>query len=656
METFRESPDDAQSYGTLMERAVAFVGERPAGVPEDMLVTHVFGSSTSPGLWRDFLRSVLADNPVLELGADGIWRTKGAAGQTSEFPADFVVVDVETTGLKPRHHRITEVAIIRVSSDGEKLVWSSLVNPERRIPRQISRLTGIDDQMVASAPRFQSIAPTILELIEDQLIVGHNVAFDVGFLNAELARCGQPRLVNQALDTLALADAMLPDLRRLSLTDVARQLGIGQGQAHRAAADAETTLAVLTRLRSHASEAGDASLETLASLATARRSRRSSHRSVSRGRSVLDSSHLEGVPQLPGVYIMRDNGDRVIYVGKAKNLRKRLSSYYSQPLGYTRKMDGLLESIDRIDIETTGSELEALVLESQLIRRYRPRFNSQQRNVEQYVYIRVDITNAWPTVTLAKDYKSDDARYYGPFKSSRHARDAVRLINDILPLRTCRRSFRNTRSYGSPCIELSLRRCLGPCVGQADPDEYRGLVNEVLGFLDGDTERLVPLLHRRLEQAAAAQDFERASRLRDQIKRLDRLSLEQAQLDVVAKIDHLLIVLPGREAGQRQVWHLVRGVRWASLELGGTAESDDLAARLESSRTRSERQRDLVAMTHHTVDEASIISRWIRKYGDSDAFIRWNDGLTAADAAKRILAAEPLNPDSIDERGDEEDH
>ncbi len=275
-----------------------------------------------------------------------------------------------------------------------------------------------------------------------------------------------PRVVNQSLDTLALADAMIPDLRRLSLTEVARHLEIRQSEAHRALADAEATLAVLSKLRAIAEKDGDATLETLTSLAAARRTRRPRNRSVSRGRSVLDVSHIDGVPQEPGVYIMRDNGSRVIYVGKAKNLRKRLGSYYSQPLGYTRKMDGLLESIDRIDIETTGSELEALVLESQLIRRYRPRFNSQQRNVEQYVFIRVDTPNRWPTVTLAKDFQADGARYFGPFKSARHARDAVRLINDILPLRTCKRSFRNSRSLGSPCIELSLKRCLGPVSGR----------------------------------------------------------------------------------------------------------------------------------------------------------------------------------------------
>jgi predicted GIY-YIG superfamily endonuclease len=479
--------------------------------------------------------------------------------------------------------------------------------------------------------------------------------FDIGFLNTELQRSGSPRLINETLDTLALADALIPDIRRLSLIEVSRHLGVQQSQEHRAVADAEATLGVLSKLRERAFLAGDGSLDRLMSLAASKRRRKTAHRKVSRGRSVLDVSHLEGIPQAPGVYIMRDVDDRVIYIGKAKNLRKRVSSYYSQPLGYTRKMDGLLESIDRIETEVTGSELEALVLESQLIRRYRPRFNSQQRNAEQYVYIRVDISNPWPTVTLAKDRGEDAAEYFGPYKSARHARDAVRLINDVLPLRTCRRSFRDVRSFGSPCIELSLKRCLGPCVGMADPDQYKGLVADVRAFLAGDKERLLPALHERLERAATLQDFERAGKLRDQIRRLDRISLEQAHINVLADAGHLLIVLPGLRANSRQVWHLYRGVRWATYDVAGGESEDALAARLERSRARAEFRGESVVMTHHTVDEASITSRWVRKYSTADAVVQWQSGISVGELAGRLLAVTPLDPDVLDDDDEEGD-
>ena len=178
------------------------------------------------------------------------------------------------------------------------------------------------------------------------------------------------------------------------------------------------------------------------------------------GRGSIDSGDN---PRAPGVYLMRDANERVIYVGKAKNLRDRVGTYFSQPLGYTRKMDGLIESLSRIQVEVVGSELEALLLESQLIRRYQPRYNTALRSHEQYPFIRIDVANPWPRVSLAKSRKDDGARYFGPFRSAATARKTVDLINRVVPLRTCARSFRDARSYGSPCLQLDLGRCLGPC-------------------------------------------------------------------------------------------------------------------------------------------------------------------------------------------------
>src|SRR5690606_29011153 len=128
-----------------------------------------------------------------------------------------------------------------------------------------------------------------------------------------------------------------------------------------------------------------------------------------------------------------------VYVGKAKNLRDRVSSYYSQPIGYTRKMDGLIEAVKQIDHVVVGTELEALLLESQLIRRLQPRYNTALKRTEHYPYIKVDVTNPWPRVMVAKGIKDDGARYYGPYRSANSARKTVDVINQVLPLRTCTR-------------------------------------------------------------------------------------------------------------------------------------------------------------------------------------------------------------------------
>jgi excinuclease UvrABC nuclease subunit len=191
----------------------------------------------------------------------------------------------------------------------------------------------------------------------------------------------------------------------------------------------------------------------------------------------------------------------------------------------------------------------------------------------------------------------------------------------------------------------------------ADPDQYKGLVADVRAFLAGDKERLLPALHERLERAATLQDFERAGKLRDQIRRLDRISLEQAHINVLADAGHLLIVLPGLRANSRQVWHLYRGVRWATYDVAVGEAVEALAARLERSRARAEVSGQSVVMTHHTVDEASITSRWVRKYSTADAVVQWQPGITAEELAGRLLAVAPLDPDVLDdddEEGDEE--
>ncbi|MFW6073945.1 MAG: exonuclease domain-containing protein [Chloroflexota bacterium] len=648
MDHLEPSADHQPRYAELVERAIGYVHECGGAVHEDMLVAFVFGSAGSPKLWTELLNSILGGDSRLRKTPDGSWIIPDNHAATSE-EAEFVVVDVETTGLKPRHHRITEVAILGVGGDGSVFKWSTLVNPDRQIPAQVSRLTGIRNQDVASAPLFRSIAQTVIDIVGNRTIIGHNVEFDVSFINAELQRCGLPRLVNATLDTMSLANVMIPELKRLSLSSIAAALDVDHVEAHRALTDAESTLSIFEALRERASDSGEiASFEALERIARQRRPARRHQHVIGRGRAILDDSLIDGVPHAPGVYIMRDRDDRVIYVGKAVNLRKRLSSYFSQPLGYTRKMDGLLESIVRIEIEVVGSELEALVLESQLIRRYRPRFNKQQRNAEQYTFIRVDLANPWPTITLSKDRKDDGSKYYGPFKSERHCRDVVQLLNDVLPLRTCKRSFRDARSLGNPCIELSLRRCAGPCVGRADPDEYLGAVNAVINFFDGDSTVVLDLLHERLAHASAMTDFERARRIRDQIRRLTILVRDHQRVQDLKRYPHALLVLPGVNNREREVWYLLQGQRWGQLTAGPESPSD-LAERLQPIRDRAlDGEKDVVDH-HHTIDESSLIWRWLNQNPDHDGFIAWGGDDDALEVAERVLSAR-LTEDTAEER------
>lgn len=640
------------AYPNLVDRAIACIEEHDGAIDENLLVARVFGNTTSIALWRPLLRTVLKDHPVARLRSDGIWTTRTETRGTA-FPSEFVVLDVETTGLKPSQQRIIEIGMIRVSPNGAPLRWTALLNPGRRIPDYVATLTGIDDQMVASAPDFRSIAPTILEIAEDLPIVGHNIAFDIGFLNAELVRCGLPKVVNTTIDTLTLANRFVGEARRLNLGDVARVLGVSAGQSHRALPDADMTLQVFREILARASADGLSSLDDLLRASAASQPARPARKPVGRGRAVLDRSHLASIPHAPGVYIMRDREDRVLYVGKAKDLRKRVSSYYSQPLGYTRKMDGLLETLAKIEYEVVGTELEALLLESQLIRRYQPRYNTVQRNVEGYVYVRVDISNPWPRVTTCRDRADDGARYFGPYRSASRAKQAVELVNDVLPLRTCRRSFTDKRSYGSPCIELSLKRCLGPCMGVADSEQYRALVHDVLDFFEGRGDRLITHLHARLEETVVSLDFERAAKLRDRIKRVEQLSQEQQRIDEAARHTHALLVLPSITPGSRDIWYLLKGRRWAQMTIENSIDLDTLEDRVDMIRARASAAGTTFEPGHHAVDEMAILSRWVRRNPNHPALISL-DGAATVDACRAALSVDLTRSFDTDTRPDSE--
>ena len=639
---------NGEPFHHLALRAEAFISEQGGRASEDLLISHVFGSTGSPSLWRPLLRDVLAKHDGLKLRGDGAWLLASQTAVHGLLPLrEFVVLDVETTGLQPSRQRIIEIAVSRFS-DGEAVNhWESLCHPERRIPAYIVKLTGIDDDLLEGAPKFESIADTAQELIADAVVVGHNVEFDLGFLNAELKRLDRPPVVNERVDTLALATRLIPGLRKPTLRAVAERLGIPSAtkNRHRAGSDALVTGSVALGLIEHARDAGFHSLDDLKAMA--RPATRRPKERMPRASSVVDRSLLATIPKAPGVYLMRDANERVVYVGKAKNLRDRVASYFSQPLGYTRKMDGLIESLSRVQVEVVGSELEALLLESQLIRRYQPRYNTALRSHEQYPFIRIDVSNPWPRVTLSKARKDDGARYFGPFRSAATARKTVDLINRVVPLRTCPRSFRDARSYGSPCLQLDLGRCLGPCVGRADRDEYMALVHQVIDYVDGRDEALHEVLWTGLEDAAAALDFERASRLRRDLQASLALTAAQRRIREASEANWALVVTPGTETGRREVMVVLRGRMWAQLRVAEPSQPDELASRLARCWERYAAF-GLREPDHDTVDDMHILGSWLARHEGHPAILALGDRASEPDWLALAEIALGLRRDQLD--------
>ena len=280
---------------------------------------------------------------------------------------------------------------------------------------------------------------------------------------------------------------------------------------------------------------------------------------------------------------------------------------------------------------------------------------------------------------LAKGIKDDGARYYGPYRSANSARKTVDVINQVLPLRTCTRSFKDARSYGKPCILLDLGQCLGPCMGRADHDEYRRSVDAVVNFLDGRDEALNERLLEELQGAALRLDFEKAARLRRDIRSVQSIVEEQNRLRSAEELHNLLLVLPSVDPDAREVMVVVRGRLWAQLRVPRVAEIEDtwgsveagedglvsetpvelhadavghlrdLAERLERSLERA-RTGPPVLRDHASIDETSILNRFLFRNAGHPALIpipRSDDGVLMGDAltlARHVLS---LDDDSL---------
>ncbi len=246
-------------------------------------------------------------------------------------------------------------------------------------------------------------------------------------------------------------------------------------------------------------------------------------------------------PDSPGVYLMKDEGGRIIYVGKAISLRKRLSSYFRSGANHSPKALALVARIRRIDVLLVGTEKEALLLEESLIKKHRPRYNIVLRDDKRSLLFRLDKRSEFPRLTLTRRVVRDGSVYFGPFTSAQAARQTQKLLATIFPLRKCAdHMFRNRVR---PCLYHQLGQCLAPCVGLADRQRYGELVRQVELFLSGKSRSLVKALRAAMLEASDALEFERAALLRDQITSIERTLESQAAVlhdaldrDVVAVV------------------------------------------------------------------------------------------------------------------------
>ncbi len=256
---------------------------------------------------------------------------------------------------------------------------------------------------------------------------------------------------------------------------------------------------------------------------------------------------LKKLPNKPGVYIMRDDKDVILYVGKAINLHSRVRSYFRENIGRGPAIDKMVTLIARFEYIVTDSELEALVLENNLIKEHSPKYNTLLKDDKTYPYIKVTLGEEYPRILFSRTMKKDKSKYFGPYTSAAAVKDTIELLNKLYQLRTCNRSLPKDVCKERPCLNYHIKQCLGPCQGYISKEQYREQVEGALAFLNGNYNLILKDLEQKMKAAAEALEFEEAATYRDLYNSVKQVSQKQKITDSVGE-DKDIIALYRDEA------------------------------------------------------------------------------------------------------------
>lgn len=268
---------------------------------------------------------------------------------------------------------------------------------------------------------------------------------------------------------------------------------------------------------------------------------------------------LKKLPRKPGVYIMRDDKDVILYVGKAINLHNRVRSYFRENIGRGPAIDQMVSLIARFEYIVTDSELEALVLENNLIKENSPKYNTLLKDDKTYPYIKVTVGEDYPRILFSRTMKKDKSRYFGPYTSAAAVKDTIELLNKLYQLRTCNRVLPRDIGIERPCLNYHIKQCLAPCQGYVSKEEYRQQVAGALEFLNGNYSPILKDLEEKMKKAAEAMEFEDAARYRDLLSSVRQVSQKQKITEGVGEDKDILALYQDETEAVVQVFFVRDG-------------------------------------------------------------------------------------------------
>jgi DNA polymerase-3 subunit epsilon len=495
------------------DRLVELVEEQRGPVLAEDAARRLFALRQAPvALARSLLADVVDTDARLAWSGDAVSLAEPPGAALLLEDATYVVVDLETTGLRPGQSGICEIGAVRLRGFEVEAEFETLVDPGQPIAAGASAVTGLRNEHLRGAPRPAEAVRSFLEFAGDAVLVAHNARFDLAFLDRETERLTGSRIGSPVVDTVRLARRLLAGrVAGFGLGQLAWFLGTAERPCHRALPDARATAELLLALIGLAQERGARTVADLTDLA------------ATRTRRLLDKRHLAfGAPTRPGVYLLLGRNDQVLYVGRARDLRARLRSYFRSDR-QRPAVEAAVAAAERIEWRVTGSELEAALEELRLIRELRPPGNARVSRPERQVWLRArgDSVVATTSQAQARQVQASNRLLLGPLRSRRTAQLAARALTP--------------KDLARP-------------------------------------ETALPRLHGRLCELAEARRFEDAARLRDRIAALERVCRELRRLDRVRRLECCILVPAGEGAHVRALF--VAGGRIAAertLPPGGGA-------------------------------------------------------------------------------------
>lgn len=545
----------------------------------------------------------------------------------------FVVVDLETTG-GAADDTITEVGAVKVRGGEVIGEFQTLVRPDSPIPPLIAVLTGITNQMVATAPRLSAVLPSFLEFAAGSVLVAHNAGFDTGFLKRACLSQGREWPGFPVIDTVALARQVLlrDEVPNVKLATLAHYFGAGTTPDHRALSDARATVDVFHGLLERVGNLGVGTLEDLNDL--------THHVSPQRRAKRV---WADRVPERPGIYWFHADlpdpdhpgGTRreVLYVGKSVNLKRRVRTYFTAAEKRSR-MEEMVRVSTGVDHLVCATPLEAEVRELRMIASHAPRYNRKSRRQDKVAWVKLT-KEAFPRLSITSRVIDDGADYWGPFSGRRQAEQGVLALHDGFPIRQCTRKLSATRPSPA-CAQGEMGRCPAPCELGAGAVEYSAVVERLRSALGHDVRPVVAVIGSRLDRLARQHRFEEAGELTGRLHTFLGTTRRWHRLASVARCEQ---IVAARHDGVGWEIHVIRHGRLAGAAFSPPGTNPRTVAE-QTVQLASTTPAPPPGLPSASVEEAERVAAWLENDGvriiDITGDWAWplHVGLPSADVAR----------------------